>query len=82
MKNKMQYESIDSEESLIEIIVSFLNDSEKEFIKHVFEVWEERSKQVIKKQRWIHKIKIIFIKVLIYYHKLFRGDPKNLLNTL
>ena len=47
----MQYESIDSEESLIEIIVSFLNDSEKEFIKHVFEVWEERSKQVIKKQR-------------------------------
>lgn len=40
MKNKMQYESIDSEESLIEIIVSFLNDSGKEFIRHVFEVWE------------------------------------------
>ena len=44
----MPYESIDSEESLKEIIVSILNDLVKEFIKRVFEAWEERLIQVIK----------------------------------
>ena len=48
VKNKMPYESIDSEESLKEIIVSILNDLGKEFIKRVFEAWEERLIQVIK----------------------------------
>lgn len=47
VKNRMPYESVDSEEALKEIIETILNDLGKDFIKHVFEAWEERLQQVI-----------------------------------
>ena len=54
----MPYESIDSEESLKEIIVSILNDLVKEFIKRVFEAWEERLIQVIKNKGEYIKLRL------------------------
>ena len=58
VKNKMPYESIDLEESLKEIIVSILNDLVKEFIKRVFEAWEERLIQVIKNKGEYIKLRL------------------------
>lgn len=47
VKNRMLYESVDSEEALKEIIETILNDLGKDFIKHVFQAWEERLQKVI-----------------------------------
>ena len=58
----MPYESIDSEESLKEIIVSILNDLVKEFIKRVFEAWEERLIQVIKNKGEYIKLRLFLLK--------------------
>ena len=58
----MPYESIDSEESLKEIIVSILNDLGKEFIKRVFEAWEERLIQVIKNKGEYIKLRLFLLK--------------------
>lgn len=47
IKNKMPYESIDSEEALKEIIEEILNDLGSDFIMKVFQAWEERLQEVI-----------------------------------
>ena len=47
VKNRMIYESVDSEEALKEIIETILNDLGKDFIEHVFQAWEERLQKVI-----------------------------------